>query len=83
MNACQAAVQKGYDIASAEADGTLKVDKTYKINNRDYVVDDTNELYTLDGQHICNIADIVDAKKNGALSDELFLEILTSRINKR
>ena len=67
------------DLMEAEKDG-IGVTLTYTINGRDYVIDETNELYTIDGQHICNVADIVEAKKSGGLTEELFLEILKSRI---
>ena len=58
------------------------ITKTYTIGDQDYVIDDTNELYSIDGRHICNVADIVSAKESGGLTEELFLEILKSRVNK-
>ena len=42
-----------------------------------------SDTYTIDGCHICNVADIITAKESGGLTDELFLEILKSRINKK
>ena len=67
------AIAKANDLIEAE---------TYTIGDQDYVIDDTNELYSIDGRHICNVADIVSAKESGGLTEELFLEILKSRVNK-
>lgn len=76
-----AALEKAHDLIEAEKEG-IAISKTYNINGKEYVIDDTNELYTIDGRHICNVADIITAKESGGLTDELFLEILKSRINK-
>ena len=74
------ALTKANNIVEAEADGTIKVSKTFKLNDVEYIVDDTNELYTIDGELIGNIADIVEAKEKGALTQELYDEILNKRI---
>jgi len=76
-----AALQQANDLIEAEKEG-IAISKTYNINGKEYVIDDTNELYTIDGRHICNVADIITAKESGGLTDELFLEILKSRISK-
>ena len=73
------ALKQANDLIEAE-EGGIKITGTYAIDGGEYVVDDTNELYTLDGKHICNVADAIEAKKSGALSDELFVEILRGRI---
>lgn len=76
------ALQQANDLIEAEKDG-IAISDTYTIDGKEYVIDDTNELYTIDGCHICNVADIITAKESGGLTDELFLEILKSRINKK
>ena len=73
------ALQKANDLIEAEKEG-IAITKTYVINDREYIIDDTNELYSIDGEHICNVADIIAAKESGGLTDELFQEILKSRI---
>ena len=75
------AIAKANDLIEAEKEGIM-ITKTYTIGDQDYVIDDTNELYSIDGRHICNVADIVSAKESGGLTEELFLEILKSRVNK-
>ena len=75
------ALQQANDLIEAEKEG-ITISKTYNIDGKEYVIDDTNELYTIDGCHICNVADIMTAAESGGLTDELFLEILKSRINK-
>ena len=75
------AIANANDIIEAEKEGIM-ITKTYTIGDQDYVIDDTNELYSIDGRHICNVADIVSAKESGGLTEELFLEILKSRVNK-
>ena len=74
-----AALGKAHDLIEAEKEG-IAINETYEIDGGEYVIDDTNELYGIDGEHICNVADIVAAKESGGLTDELFREILKSRI---
>lgn len=74
------AINEAYDLIEAEKDGGIKINKTYEIDGRNYVVDETNELYTTEGKHICNVADIVEALEGGMLTEDLYMEILTARI---
>lgn len=74
-----AALGKAHDLIEAEKEG-ISINETYEIDGGEYVIDDTNELYGIDGEHICNVADIVAAKESGGLTEELFREILKSRI---
>ena len=68
--------KKGYEVHSSG----VEVKDTYVINGKEYIVDDTNELYTIEGEHITNVADIIEAKDS--IGEKLYLEILTNRITK-
>lgn len=72
------ALEKANDLIEAEKEGNITIKKTYNIKGKEYIVDETKELYTIDGKHICNVADLLDAK----LSPEIMEEILVSRIEK-
>lgn len=74
-----AALTKANDLIEAEKGG-IKIEDTLVVNGGEYVIDDTKELYTIDGEHVGNVADIVEAKASGALSEELFMEIIGHRI---
>ena len=76
----QSIITTGNNLVEAEADGTIKIDKTLVFKDKEYIIDDTNELYTIDGEHICNVADIYAALESKALTQELFDEILGKRI---
>jgi len=73
------ALKQANDLVEAEEAG-IKITGTYTIDGGEYVIDDTNEMYSIDGVHIGSVADVMEAKKSGALSDDLFMEILRSRI---
>lgn len=73
------ALEEGNSLADAEKSG-IGIYNTYKIKDKEYVVDTTYELYTISGDHITNIADIITARESGALSEKLFNEILEKRI---
>lgn len=78
----QSIITTGNNLVEAEADGTIKIDKTLVVDNREYIVDDTGELFTIDGEHVCNVADIYAAVEAKTLTQELFDEIIKSRIDK-
>ena len=75
------AMQKAAQVmgqADDIADSGVEVKKIVKIEGKEYVIDETKELYTVDGRHICNVADVIDAK----IPQELLEEILAARIAK-
>ena len=74
------AIEKANNLVEAEADGTIKIEKTMKIDDVEYVIDDGGELYDINGNHIGNIADLIEARKSGGLTAELYDEILKKRI---
>ena len=74
------AIEKANNLVEAEADGTIKIEKTLKVDEREYVIDDGGELYSIDGDHIGNISDLITARKSGGLTEELYDEILKKRI---
>ena len=74
------ALRKANEFIEAEKDG-IKIKETFNIEGNGYVVDDTDELYTEDGEHIDNIADVMSAMETGGLTKELGMEIIISRIN--
>lgn len=76
------AMTRANNLVEAEAEGTVKIQKTYTIDDKEYIVDETSELYSIDGDHICNIADLLAALKSKNLTEELYLELLKGRIDK-
>lgn len=74
------ATKIGKNLMDAKKDDGIKVVDSIKVGSVEYIIDETNELYDVYGGHICNVADVVEAKAEGKLSEELYKEILTSRI---
>lgn len=80
MTKAQAIITTGDNLMEAEKEGTITIAKTYVIDDNEYIVDETGELYTIDGKLVCNIADIDTALASKALTPELYDEILKKRI---
>ena len=74
------ATKIGKNLMDAKKESGIKVSDSIKVGETEYIIDETNELYDIYGGHICNVADVVEAKNEGKLSEELYKEILTSRI---
>lgn len=74
------ATKIGKNLMDAKKESGIKINDSIKVGETEYIIDETNELYDIYGGHICNVADVVEAKNEGKLSEELYKEILTSRI---
>lgn len=73
------ALTQGHKLMEAEKEG-VKITRTLTVDEEDYIIDSDNELYSIEGEHICNVADIVTALEEEHITEKLFNEVITSRI---
>jgi hypothetical protein len=78
---CHDTLNTAHNLLEAEGAG-IKIKDNIVCDGKEYVIDDTGELFDTEGHHITNIADVIESRSRGGLSDDLYLEILTNRIRK-